>query len=156
MLWGWSFHKQRSIAQHERTFPPTIKGQRSQGRVSNTRTTSSTRHRSGALLSCQFLVKRFLLQILQGDTEEGIPTCAYWSESNNTWLNDAIVLESYNVDPDGGGTIACSTYHLSAFAIAGAESVSGEWGFSNLLGGADVLREVGFMGHIVRSISVVR
>ncbi|CAN0003126.1 unnamed protein product [Pylaiella littoralis] len=76
-------------------------------------------------------------------TEESIPTCAYWSESNNTWLNDGTVLESFNVDPDGSGTVSCSTYHLSAYTVAGAESVPGDWNFFDLLEGSDVVREYG-------------
>lgn len=128
------------------------------------RLTPTTPQRCIFIFSDFFTTKRFLyvrVQILQDDTilwetAGGIPNCAYWSESNNTWQNDGIVLESYNADPDGRGKISCSTYHLSAYAVSGTESVSGEWGFLNPLGGINALQEVCFVRRPNPSMLMVR
>lgn len=81
--------------------------------------------------------------------------CAFWSESDDTWLRYGIVLESYDVG-NGSGTSTCWTYHLSDYTLAGADSTSGDWSFLNLPGVVNVLREVCFIGRTSPSTFAMR
>lgn len=75
-------------------------------------------------------------------TPKGIPTCAYWSEPDAKWLSDGLVLESFHPDPDGTDEVTCVSFHLSAFAAPGEETVSEEWAPLALLGDVTALQKV--------------
>lgn len=72
----------------------------------------------------------------------GIPRCVYWSEPTKAWMNDGLVLESFNPDPDGSSEVTCLSFHLSAFAAPGEETVSAEWPALALLTDVTALQKV--------------
>lgn len=85
--------------------------------------------------------------LFQRAAEEGTavgvtPTCVFWSELRNDWVVDGLVLDSAILDIDRTSTITCSTFHLSSFAIAEEEALSGDWAAVYRPPGLGVLKQV--------------
>ena len=66
----------------------------------------------------------------------------FLSELSNEWVTDGMVLESSVLELDRTSTVTCSTFHLSAFAVAEEEALSGVWSAVGQLAGFDVLQQV--------------
>ena len=90
----------------------------------------------------------FIFNLSQGvstpwDPAEVTATCGSWVDQDTGWAIDGIALDSLLVDAEGVATIACRTYHLSAFS---ASEVAGESGLLSVFGtipeDLNVLREV--------------
>lgn len=101
----------------------------------------------------------FVFDLSQGvstpwDPAEVTATCESWVDQDTGWAIDGIALDSLLVDAEGVATIACRTYHLSAFS---ASEVAGESGLLSVFGtipeDLNVLREVSKRGPVMPASS---